>query len=137
MVELSRFLYTGAQINTVCQVRDSIMSVAAGFRRWASFCDFVNCPPAYFHPVAINVPKLIALVNPGRTFSLSLYHLGKACHLINVPPSRYTTAVRGVARGMENARDFSLKYENYIRKKLTRELVGRKSPKAASGRLFY
>ena len=68
VVGLNRFLNTGAQLNTIRQVQDSLMSVAAGIQRWASFCDLINCP--YFPPLTINVLKWSALFNQGRTFSL-------------------------------------------------------------------
>ena len=88
---------TGAQINTIRQLQDSIRSLAAGAQGWAPFIDLVNFP--YFLPLAVNVPKWIALFNPGRTFSLYLSHLCKARQLLNIPPSWYTTAAMVLAMG--------------------------------------
>ena len=132
---LNRFLNTGAQLNTLRQVQDSLRSVAAGIQCWASFCDLENCP--YFPPTALKVLKRSAIFKHGPTFSLYLAHLGKACQLLNIPPTWYTAAVKGAAKGLENAQDFSLKFENYIFKKLFRKLIAHETLNSECGRLFY
>ena len=78
-----------------------------------------------------------ACFNPGKNFSLYLSHLGKACQLLNIPPAWYNNAVRGVARGLENAQDLILKFENYIFKTLFRKLIAHESIRSECGRLFY
>ena len=133
--EVHRFLNTGAQLNTLRQVQDSLRSVAAGVQCWASYCDLINTP--YFPPLSHNVLKWSTFFHPGGTFALYLAHLGKACQLLNIPPTWYTTAVRGVSKGLINAQDFSLKFENYMFKNLFRKLIAHESLHSEAGRLFY
>ena len=134
-VELNRILNTGSHLNALTQVQDSLRSVASGVQRWASFCDLINCP--YFPHTSANVIKWRSLFHPGRAFSLYLSHLWKACHLLNIHPSRYNSSVGGVANGLENARGFGLKFENYIFKKLPIRPIAHESLESEDGRLFY
>ena len=105
----SRSPNTGSQLNTIRQVQLFLRSVAAGIQCWASFFDLIGCP--YFHPLSENVIRRSACFNPGKPFALFLSHVGEACQLPNLPPAWYTAAVRGVARGLEFAQDFSLSLE--------------------------
>ena len=132
---LTRFLNTGAQLNTLRQVQCSLRSVAAGVQCWASFCDLYNT--AYFPPKTHNVLRWSSFFHPGKTFSLYLAHLGKACQLLNISLSWWTEAVKGVAKGLENAYDASLLFENYIFKQLFRSLIAHETLQSESGRLFY
>ena len=132
---LLRFLNTGAQLNTLRQVQDSLRSVAAGVQCWASFCDLINTP--YFPPLAENVLRWSTFFKPGGSFANYLAHLSKACQLLQIPPTWLTCAVRGVAKGLENAQDLSLKFENYMFKPLFRSLMNHESLNTEWGRLFY
>ena len=129
------FLNTCDQLNTIRQVQDSPRSVASGVHCWASFFDLINAP--YFPPTSENVLRWGTLFNPGRTFGLYISHLPKACQLLPIPPLWLTNAVRGVARGLENAQDFPLKFENYMSKSLFRALISREPHSTECGRLFY
>ena len=80
---LSRFLNTGDQLNTLRQVQDSLRSATSGVQRCASLCDLIRT--AYFPPLAHTVLRWGSIFNPGKTFSLYLAHLGKACQLLNIP----------------------------------------------------
>ena len=132
---LIRFLNTGAQLNTLRQVQDSLRSVSVGIQCWASFCDLINCP--YFPPRAENVLRRSTFFKPVGTFGNYLAHLPKACQLLQIPPTWMSCAVRGVAKGLENAQDLSLKFGNYMFKPLSRSLMNHEPLRTECGRLFY
>ena len=132
---LNSFLNTGAQVNTLRQVQGSLRSVASGVQCWASFCDLVDAP--YFPPTAALVLRWSTVFNPGRSFGGYVAHLAKACQLLNIPPTWYNSAVRGVIHGLENAQDVSFKFENYITKRIFRLILAHETLNSEFGRLCY
>ena len=133
--DITSFLNTGAQVNTLRQVQGSLRSVASGVQCWASFCDLVGAP--YFPPTSSLILRWSTLFKPGRTFGGYVAHLAKACQLLDIPPLWYNSAVRGVISGLENAQDVSFKFENYIFKRLFRKILAHETLSSEFGRLCY
>ena len=130
-----RFLNTGAQVNILHQVQDSLKSVASGIQCYASFCDLIQT--AYFPPATENILRWSTLFSPGRSFGQYLSHVSKACQLLNLPLTWITPAVRGVAKGLANAQDISFRFDNFIQKELFIRLIRFELLSSEVGRLFY
>ena len=133
--QLFRFLNTGAQVNILRQVQDSLKSVASGIQCYASFCDLIQVN--YFPPSTDTVLRWSTLFSPGRSFSHYLAHLPKACQLMNLPLTWITPSVRGVAKGLANAQDVSFRFDNFIQKDLLVRLIRAETLSSEIGRLFY
>ena len=133
--QVMRFLNTGAQVNILRQVQDSLKPVAPGIQCYASCCDLLRI--AYFPPATETVLRLSTLFAPGRSFAQYLSHLSKACSLMNLPLTWITPSVRGVAKGLANAHDVSFRFDNFIQKDLFLRLIRFGSPRSEIGRLFY
>ena len=112
--DIYRFLNTGAQVNILHQVQDSLKSVASGIQCYASFCDLLQVP--YFPPATETILRWSSLFSPGRSFGQYLSHVSKACQLMNLPLNWITPAIRGVAKGLANAQDISFRFDNFIQK---------------------
>ena len=91
----------------------------------------------YFPPTSSLILRWSTIFKPGRTFGGYIAHLAKACQLLNIPPTWYNSAVRGVIHGLENAQDVSFKFENYIGKRLFRKIVAHETLSSEFGRLCY
>ena len=133
--DILRFLNTGAQVNVLHQVQDSLRPVASGIQCYASFCDLLNV--VYFPPVAETVLRWSTVFSPGRTFAQYISHLAKACQLLNLPNSWLTPAVRAVSRGLANAQDLSFRFDNFIQRDLFVRMMNFESLRTETGRLFY
>ena len=133
--QIAHFLNTGAQVNTLHQVQDSLKSVASGIQCYASFCDLIQV--AYFPPCSENILRWSTVFSPGRTFGIYLAHVSKACQLLNLPLTWITPSIRGVAKGLASAQDVSFRFDNFIQKDLFVKLIRFELLSSEVGRLFY
>ena len=100
--ELLRLLDAGDQVDILHRAHDSLRSVASGIQRYAPFFDLnqADCR----QPATETVLRRGTPYAPGRAFSQYFAHLSIAYHLMNLPPSRSTPAVRGLAMRLPTRR---------------------------------
>ena len=95
--DITRFLNTGAQVNTLHQVQDSLKSVDSGIQCYASFCDLVQVP--YSPPATETISRWSSLFSPGRSFGQYLSHVSKACQLMHLSLNWLTPYDSGGSQG--------------------------------------
>ena len=132
---ITSFLNTGAQLNLLRQVQDSLSSVASGIQCYGSFCDLEDVP--YFPPSAEIVLRWSALFSPGRSFGMYVSHLTKACQLLGYGMEWRSSAVQGAVKGLANAMDMSLKFDNYMNLKLFRRVILAETLSTDFGKFMY
>ena len=119
--QLLRFLSAGAQANILEQVRLSLPSVASGVGCYLSFCSLLAIAP--FPPTSDTVARWSTVFSAGKTFSIYLGHLSKACQLMNIDCSWRNDTIVAIAKGLKNkpmARD---KFENSLDPKILDRIV--------------
>ena len=92
----------GSQLNTLLQVNYSLKAVASGLRRWGMFCESLREP--HFPPTAKRVSQWSFMFPPGKTFGLYVAHLLKACQLLGISDQWCSHEVRGIIKGLKNAK---------------------------------
>ena len=93
--KLLRFLSAGAQANILAQVKSTLPQVAAGGNFYLAFCALLGI--AHFPPTVEVVARWGAILRPGKTYSLYLGHLGKACQLMGIDLSWRTEVINMLA----------------------------------------
>ena len=135
MAVVSNFLRSGAQLNMLRQVQDSLSSVAAGIQCYGAFCDLLEVQ--YFPPSADVVLQWSAVFSPGRTFGMYVSHLDKACQLLGFSSDWRSSAVTGAIKGLANAMDLSLKFDNYMNLTLFRRVITAETLSTDFGKFMY
>ena len=98
--QLLRFLSAGVQVGILEQVRLPLPSAASGVGCYLSFCSLLAIAP--FPPTSETVARRSTVFAPGKTYSIYLGHLAKACQLMGIDCSwRYDT-VLAAAKGLRN-----------------------------------
>ena len=133
--DVSNFLRTGAQLNMIRQVQDSLSSVVAGIQRYGEFCDLLDVP--YFPPSADVVLRRSAGFSPGRTFGMYVSHLNMARQLIGFPSDWRDSAFAGSIKGLENAMDMSLRFDNYMNLTPFRRVMAAETTHTDFGKSMY
>ena len=106
-------LALGADLNILRPVKKSIPSVRSGINSYIKFRDLINRPA--LPPTADTVQLWSATVNPGKTFNQYLAHPQKATPLLNQSLDWLAPTIRSIGKWLENAREISFKFQNYIR----------------------
>ena len=101
--DISTFADWGAKLNILRSADASLRSVASGIRCWALFCDTTSRP--HFPPSEEGVLAWSSFFAPGRTFSIYVSHLEKACALIGVGLAWRTKAVTIASHGLAKSGD--------------------------------
>ena len=133
--QLLRFLSAGAQSNILEQVRDTMGSVASGVSCYLSFCALLGIAP--FPPSATIVARWSAIFSPGKTYSLYLGHLNKACQLLEIDSSWRTDTVKAIAKGLANKPTGEERFRNSLTPSLLGRLIRAESWESAFSRLCY
>ena len=133
--QLLRFLSAGAQSNILEQVRATLPSVASGVSCYLSFCALLGIAP--FPPSADVVARWSAIFAPGKTYSLYLSHLSKACQLMEIDSSWRTDTVRGIAKGLANKPSLKARFHNSLTPAILDRLMKKESWDSEFARLCF
>ena len=133
--QLLRFLSIGAQANILEQVRLSLPSVASGVSCYLSFCTLLNIAP--FPPTTETVARWSALFSPGKTYSIYINHLVKACHLMGIDISWRTELIFSIAKGLSNKPSTKIKFHNSLTPTILDRIIRSESWDSEFARLCY
>ena len=132
---LLRFLSVGAQANILEQVRSTLPSVSSGIGCYLSFCSLLAIAP--FPPTAEVVAQWSAVFPPGKTFSIYLSHLSKACNLLGFDSSWKNEVILSIAKGIRNRPTGKDKFHNSLEPASLERIIRHESWESEFARLRY
>ena len=132
---LLRFLPIGAQANILEQVRSTLPCVASGVGCYLSFCSLLAIAP--FPPTTEGVARWSALFPPGKTFSIYLSHLAKACQLLGFDSSWKTDVIIAICKGLKNKPSGKNRFHNSLEPPLLDKIIRKESWASEFARLCF
>ena len=118
---LEKFTRLGAQVNILRQVERSLPAVASGIQGYSDFCALRNRVP--FPPSEDTIREWSVTFKKGRTFSMYLHHVQKACQILNFSSDWLTPEIRALAKGLQNSQREDTRFENFISKNQLSDIV--------------
>ena len=125
----------GAQVNILRQVENSLPAVASGIQGYCDFCTLREQQP--FPPSAEIIREWSATFKAGRTFSMYLRHVEKACQILNFKSDWFTPEIRALAKGLQNSHREDTRFENFISKNQMSSIIRHFSMKDQHVQLWY
>ena len=132
---LYRFLSIGAQANILEQVRLTLPAVSSGISCYLSFCSLLAVAP--FPPSTECVARRSAVSPPGKTFSLYLGHLAKACFLLGFDLSWKNEFINSIAKGLKNKPSERAKFHNSLEPSTLDRIIRHETWGSEFARLCY
>ena len=132
---IERFARLGSQVNILRQVEKSLPAVASGIQGYCDFCTLREQPP--FPPSAETIREWSAAFKAGRTFSMYLRHVEKACQILNFKSDWLTPEVRALAKGLQNSHREDTRFDNFISKDQMSKIIRHFSMRDSHVQLWY
>ena len=133
--QLLRFLSAGAQNNILEQVRSTLPCVASGIGCYLAFCSLLAIAP--FPSTTEIVARWRALFKPGKTYSIYLGHLSKACNLMGFDSSWKNEVIHAIAKGLKNKPSGKNRFHNSLEPPILDRILRHESWNSEFARLCY
>ena len=133
--QLLRFLSAGAQTNILQQVRLTLPQVASGVSCYLAFCSLLSIAP--FPPTTGIVRQWSCMFATGKTFSIYVAHLMKACQLMQIDTVWRDDSIRAIAKGLANKPPTRTRFHNSFTKEWLDALIRAESWESQFAALAY